>query len=173
MYNITFISTRHNEIGKCNPDELCKIIEKIRPEVIFLEALEDTYSKYDDSLFSSFGVYHKKLEISAIQKYSFFNNPFDYVPVLNNELSDAFERKYSIVCQNQGFQKLLDNFSYLTAEHGFEFLNSIECIKLQEEMRMLEPLILKDIELEKAVNVDIDEYENSMLQNIYSYCKNN
>jgi len=40
MPNITLISTVHKEIGKCNADELCEIIEKISPEVIFLEALE-------------------------------------------------------------------------------------------------------------------------------------
>jgi hypothetical protein len=28
MYNITLISTKHRESGKCNPDELLKIIKK-------------------------------------------------------------------------------------------------------------------------------------------------
>ena len=172
MYNITFISTVHSEIGKCNADELCKIIEKIKPEVIFLEALEDTYSKSEKHFFSSFGLYHKKLEISAIQKYS-FNNSFEYVPVLNNGLSDAFKRKYSIVCENQGIQKLIENFNYLASVHGFNFLNSIESAKLHEEMRTAELRILNNIELGKETDEDIDEYENSMLRNIYSYSKNN
>lgn len=171
MYNITFITTIHDVIGKCNVDELCKIIEKIKPEVVFLEALEDTYSKYERHLFSSFGVYHKKLEIAAIQKYS-FNNSFEYVPVLNNGLSDAFEKKYSLVCENQAFQDLIDNYNYLASEHGFSFLNSNESIKLHEEMRMEELRILNNIELSKEVEIDIDEYENSMLRNIYSFCKN-
>ena len=92
MHNITFISTVHGEIGKCNADELHKIIEKISPEVVFLEALEDTYSEYEKILFSSFGVFHKKLEIRAIQKYG-CNPPFKYIPVLDNGLSDSFEKK--------------------------------------------------------------------------------
>lgn len=49
----------HKEIGKCNTDELTNIIEKISPEVIFLEALDGSYSKYDKMIFSAFGVYHK------------------------------------------------------------------------------------------------------------------
>ncbi len=82
MHNITFISTVHEENGKCNADELHKIIKKISPEVVFFEALEETYSKYENSMFLSFGVFHKKLEISAIQKYS-CNTTFKYIPVLD------------------------------------------------------------------------------------------
>jgi hypothetical protein len=172
LRKITFISTIHNEIGKCNADELYNIIEKISPEVIFLEAFDDTYSNYEELLFSSYGVYHKKLEIKAIQKYC-FNTSFNYVPVLDNELSDAFDKKYRLVCKNIEFQKLLDNYNLLASEHGFEFLNSTESIRLQDEMRMFENHFLNDSELHKAVSDDIDAYENSMIRNIYSYCSNN
>ncbi len=37
MYSITLISTAHSEYGKCNSDELYKIIESITPELIFEE----------------------------------------------------------------------------------------------------------------------------------------
>ena len=63
MASITFISTVHKKIGKCSAEELCKILEKITPDIIFLEALEDTYSKYHQNTFSNFGVFHEKLEI--------------------------------------------------------------------------------------------------------------
>ena len=172
MHQITLISTVHEEIGKCNSDELCEIIEKISPDVIFLEALGNTYSDYDKLMFSSFGVFHRKLEISAIQKYG-VNNSFEYVPVLDNGLSDSFDKKYDMVCENRELQKLIDNLKSLTAEHGFKFLNSIDSIKLHEEMRMLERRILNESEIEKVAIQDIDEYENSMIRNIYSYCKTN
>jgi hypothetical protein len=171
MNKITLISTVHKEIGKCNSDQLCEIIEKIGPEVIFLEALENTYSKYDKMRHSSFGVLHKKLELSAIQKYS-IKTSFDYVPVLDNGLSDSFEKKYDIVCEKRELQDLIDNFNFFAAEHGFTFLNSIDSIKLHEEMRMLEKRLLNETEVEKVVKEDIDAYENSMLRNINSYCKN-
>ncbi len=172
MHNITFISTMHKEIGKCNAEELFKIIEKLKPDVIFLEAIDDTYSNYENLLFSSFGVYHKKLEISAMQKYS-HNNTFEYVPVCENGLSDAFRNKIKIVCQNRELQKMIDNFNYLAAEHGFKFLNSLECINLQVEMRELESRILNNSDMDKSVKADIDAYENPMIRNIYSYSKNN
>src|SRR6188472_2435266 len=107
MHNITFISTIHKEIGKCNAEELYKIIEKLSPEVIFLEAVDETYSEYENYLFSTYGVYHKKLEISALQKYN-SKSTFEYVPVCDNGLSDAFHGKTKIVCQNREVQKLID-----------------------------------------------------------------
>lgn len=172
MHKITLISTMHEEIGKCNADELCDILERLNPEVIFLEALEETYSNYDKMVSSSFGVYHKKLEIKAIQKYC-ENNSCKYIPVLDNGLADSFERKYKIVCQNREMQELLYNFYSLVSEHGFKFLNSVESVKHQEQMRLLEKQFLINSELELSFNIDIDEYENSMMRNIYSYCKDN
>lgn len=170
MHNITLISTTHKEFGKCNADELCKIIERIGPEVIFLEALEETYSDYDEMLFLDFREPHNKLEINAIQKYSAINS-FEYVPVLDDGLPDSFEKKYSIVCENREWQNLIDNFNTLAAEHGYEFLNSDESFKLQDEMRMLEKRLLNESEISKVADEDIDAYENRMLRNIYSYCK--
>lgn len=172
MYKITFISTIHKKIGKCNSDELSVIIRKINPEVIFLEAIEETYTGYENYLYSTYGVYHKKLEISAIQKYNQIAS-FQYIPVCENGLSDAFRKKIRLVCQNRELQKLIDNFNYLAAKNGFEFLNSLECVNLQEEMRTLEIKIINDFEMDKMVNADIDAYENSMLKNIYSYSNNN
>lgn len=171
-HNITLISTVHVELGKCNTEELHRIIEKLNPEVIFLEALDETYSSYEKFLFSSFGVFHKKLEISAIQKYA-THASFKYFPVLNNGLSDTFDRKYNIVCNNPEFQGLIDNFNSLAKECGFEFLNSRESIKLQQEMRDLESRLLNTSEVDNTANSDIDAYENSMIRNIISYSKEN
>jgi hypothetical protein len=172
MQNITFISTVHEEIGKCNSDELHKIIEKISPEVVFLEALDDTYSNYEQYLFSSWGTYHRKLEIKAIQKYC-SNTSFVYVPVLDSALFGAFDKKSDIICKNIEFQKLLCNFQSLASELGFKFLNSTDSIRLYEEMTNLGNSLLSHTDLNKAVDEDIEAYENSMLQNIASYCRNN
>lgn len=172
MNNITFISTVHKEMGRCNADELCAILEKEHPEVIFLEALGDTYSNYEKNLFSSFGVYHRKLEIKAIQRYS-HSSLFEYVPVLDNGLSDSFKKKYDLVCENIQFQTMLDEFNSLASEQGFPFLNSAESIYLQEKMRRFEYHLLPGNKLNEAADEDIDAYENSMMRNIYSYCRNN
>lgn len=172
MHNVTFISTVHKEIGKSNADELCGILEKIGPEVVFLEALENTYSKYDENLFTSIGVFHKKLELKAIQKYS-GSSPIEYVPVLDIGLANSWDKKYSQVCENIQLQKMIDDFNNLASLNGFQFLNSLKSIDLQEQMRMLENHLLNDTELNEIVNQDIEAYENSMMKNIYSFCRNN
>jgi hypothetical protein len=172
MYNITLISTSHKKNGKCNADELHKIIETICPEVIFLEALESSYTKYDHLRFSQFGVYHERLEINAIQKYS-QNHLFEYIPVLDNGLSEEFEGKYNIVCEYNELQKLIDNYKSLAVEYGFQFLNSEKSTQLHEEMRKLENHILNNNEICQKSNDNIDIYENSMLCNIYAYSKEN
>ncbi|MDZ7633532.1 MAG: hypothetical protein U5L72_03450 [Bacteroidales bacterium] len=98
MYNITLLSTVHKEFGNCNSNELLKIIENIYPDVIFLEASEDNYSKYDQMIFSQFGVNKERLEFKTIQKYS-QNHTFKYVSVLDIGLSDEFEKKIKIVSE--------------------------------------------------------------------------
>lgn len=169
MPSITFISTVHKENGKCSAEDLCKILEKITPDIVFLEALEDTYSKYQQITFSNFGVFHEKLEIKALQKYRCIYQ-FEYVPVLGKGLNNSFEEKFNLVCQNIHFQKMIDNFNSLAYKKGFDFLNSEESIKLQEEMRMYGDNILMGNELNQTFNNDIDKYENSMMSNIYSFC---
>lgn len=172
MHKITFISTIHREIGKCNSEELFKVIEGIAPKVVFLEADDQTYSSYDQYLHSTYGVYHHKLEIAAIQKYGHIAS-FEYVTVCDVELSDAFHKKIKITCQDIEMQNLIDNFKALEAQYGFMFLNSQECVDLQEEMRVLEDAILNNDALNKEVKANIEDYENSMIRNIYYYSRDN
>ena len=121
-------------------------------------------------IFSQFGVYKERLELKTIQKYS-QNRTLEYVPVLDIGLSDEFETKNKIVSENKDFQRLLDNYSSLEMDGGFQFLNSEKSIVLQEEMRELGNRIIGDEILQQKVNANIDTYENSMLRNIYSFCK--
>lgn len=172
MNKITFISTVHKELGKCNADELCDILKKISPEVIFLEALENSYTKYDKLKFSSYGVYHQKLEIQAMQKYGQITS-FEYVPILDNGLSDSFDKKHNRVCIDIQHQTMLDDFNSIASEQGFEFLNSEKSTSLQKKLRTHEYHILNDDKLNDSSDEDIDVYENSMMRNIYSYCRNN
>lgn len=168
MYHITFISTTHKENRNCNSNELCKIIGTIGPDVIFLEALPDTYSKYDEYLFTQYGIFHGKLEIEAIQKYQQIAS-FKYVPVLNFGMPEAFDRKYEFVTQHFDLQRKINVFNTLASEGGFQFLNSDLSTELQEDMRKLEDMILGDTILNKDAIEAIDTYENSMLEKIFSY----
>lgn len=172
MQTITFISTIHKELGNCNSDELCIILERVRPDVIFLEALEDTYSTYQQYIFDQFGGYHRKLELAAIQKYS-KRFIVVYVPVLEKGLPDSFDCKYNKLKPSIELRSLLADQNSRISEGGFNYLNSKECSVLNDKMRELERHLLNDSELEKLFCEDIDEYENTMMQNIYLYSRSN
>lgn len=174
MHNITFISTIHKEAGKCNPDELHLIIQQIRPDVIFLEAMEDTYSEYQKHIFENFGVLNDKLEIAAIQKYN-YSASFEYVPILDIGLADSFKNKYNSPCMDRDpeLSRMLHKLETQIQELGFKFLNSQECSELEEAMRKRESQLLEGNKVDTAAKADIDSYENSMIRNIYKYCKNN
>lgn len=169
MQRVTLISTIHSENGICNSDELSNIISELNPEIIFLEALKDTYSPYEQSNFKNFAVLHSKLEISAIQKYSLVNNSFIYIPVLDDELKSSFEKKYNIVCQNQEFQVMLNDFNIKAKSLGFSFINSEEASILQTAMRNFENQLLGKNSINTEAINDIEKYEYNMLHNIYSY----
>lgn len=169
MQTIILLSTVHKEIGNCNSNELFKIIESIRPDVIFLEALETEYSDYHKMLFSEFGLYVDRLEIKALQMYLQIHR-FEYVPLLDFGLSGSFEKMMRIACEQKDHQKMSDNIKKIASNSGFPFLNSNQCIRLHEEMRELENHIVGDKTLLQKANTSIDEYENTMLWNIYSYC---
>jgi len=169
MHHITHISSAHAELGKCNPFELCSILESLRPEVIFLEALSDTYSVYDQ-LCASFGAIHKKVEIAALQLYGSIAN-FEFETVLNEGIGHAFDKKCQELWENSAYRHLFSNFNYLQESDGFCFLNSDYAMKLQEQMGLLGNCIIKDAELNEKANEEIDAYEKTMLQNIYDYCR--
>lgn len=142
MHNITLISTIHSEMGNCNAMELSKIINEIKPEVVFLEALKYTFNDSHIFDFSNFGIFHKKLEIAALQICS-SNIKFKYVPVLDKEISKSFDEKFNLITQNNDWRSLMDRLRSFCSDNGFKFLNSDECIMLHEEMRIIENSLLK------------------------------
>jgi hypothetical protein len=93
--------------------------------------------------------------------------------VLDIGLSDEFEKKIKIVSENKDYQRLLDDFTALEMDGRFQFLNSEKSIALQEELRELENRIVDNEILRQKINANIELYENSMLHNIYLFCKEN
>ena len=62
--------------------------------MIFLEVLSDTYSKYEMSNFENFNVFHKKLEVKAIQYFKIYKPSCKYIPVLDDGIKGVFDEKY-------------------------------------------------------------------------------
>ena len=179
MYNIIIICTKHKEIGKCNSDELCKIIESISPEVIFEELSNNFFDRfYNTNLLSD-----EPLEVKCIKKY-LRNHNIKHIPVdidvspnlSNDEIDYMFNafKKYDV------YKKLDDELHLLIAQEDFTYLNSKKCSKLFDKMKIIEKNLItfhpnRNIlfRIYKLFYEEHDNRENVMLQNIYNYSKEN
>jgi hypothetical protein len=180
MHNIYLISTRHEELGKCNSNELCDIIEQINPNVIFEEippSCFDEYYKYKS---------RQNLESNAIKRYMLKNKieqiPVDSDNIPSDEFFKSLEKLYKKVeglIDYNGFMygKQSDNNRFNTAQNGFKYLNSMECININKGIyEAIENGLqtIKDEELIQTFNhwKEINSMrENTMLQNIYRHSK--
>jgi len=194
MLNITLISTIHSEIGKCNSDELYKIIEFINPEVIFEELpshLSDIiYSESFDMLYTNSIPLNRRLiaptdvplELKCMKKY-LQNHNIKHIPVdidVSPELSENEKEMFATFNKYDDYKKLEQEQYLLTRQYGFDYLNSDKYLDVLEEKEIIEKNIV-----ESKIHKDIfhtyklfraehyDNRENAMLQNIYNYSKEN
>jgi hypothetical protein len=180
MFNVTLISTEHIENGNCNSDELYKIIETIKPDVIFEEQNnDDKYQSYyneEDSF--------KSLEVKTILKYKQNHEiihipvdiePFQYLsPKEWDYLFESF-KKYDI------YKQLEKEHCSLRNKYGFAYLNSERCSELFTKVELAKKQIITFNVLTKNYLTNIsnlfhkenDVRESAMLQNIYKYSKEN
>ena len=181
MYNIALIGTQHLESGKCNSDELYKIIESINPDVIF----EELSSNLFDIIYNASSLNLPPdvvTEIKCIKKYV-QNHNIKHIPVdidiryisdnEQNWMFDTFE-KYD------DYNKIDNEQSLLAAQYGFSFINSDKCLGLSEQKNIvMKNIIGIDINknelsrVHQLFNKQDDTRENAMLQNIYNYSKEN
>jgi hypothetical protein len=178
MYNITLISTAHDEKGNCNILELYKIIDNIDPEVIFEEIPPSAF----DSFYKERT--RNNLESEAIIKY-LENHKCEHIPVdLDFIPPESFFDKYKnvhkqIERRSNIYKNIIDTYSFYRGVYGFKYLNSIECMNLDIELNKEMEIVLQMINDEKLYegykswNELMDRRENEMLKNIYLYSKNN
>ncbi|MCC5926793.1 MAG: hypothetical protein JJU41_09570 [Bacteroidetes bacterium] len=173
MHKITLLSSFHKNLGKCNPDELYKIIEELQPEVIFEELDIDTFSHvYSDNYTPN------SVESITIKNYlkqnSIKHYPVDTYPVNeSNLLSDA----QIIWDYSKQYRELWNKKIFSIRQDGYSFINSNDCVELIDKIRLIEKTVLLEMnnvkllnELKKERELH-DKRENEMLKNIYKYSK--
>jgi hypothetical protein len=180
MYNITLISTEHKESGKCNSDELHKIIESISPDVIFEEEInDDTFQKYynDEGSF-------KSLEVQCIKKYLQIHD-IKHIPVdigLNQYLTfREWDYMFDAFNKYVAYKQIVKDHCTLRDKEGFAYLNSERCSGLFEKMMITEKQLIEYsginknelLRIHKLFHKEHDCRENAMLLNIYNYSKEN
>jgi hypothetical protein len=173
MYEIILISSFHAIHGKCNPNELYRIIEAIKPEIIFEELSFDGF----DEIYSPF---YQPQTIEAItikaylQKYHIKHFPVDNYPIKETDLlSDA-----QVIWDNsKEYRELWTQKLSKIGQYGYSFLNSNECIEMLDKTNVIEETVLLEINNIKLLNEHKaeealhDKRENEMLKGIYNYSK--
>lgn len=179
MYDITLVFTHHSENGKCNSDELHKIIESIEPEVVFEELSTDFFDKFYNGGHNP----NEPLEVKCIKKY-IQNHALKHVPVdidPNPNLSnDQIDYLFNAFKKYEEYKKLDEELYLLMAEQGFAYLNSTKCSELFDKKWITEKNLLKFMMFKEQLYPihelfykEQDERENAMLMNIYDYSKVN
>lgn len=180
MFSIILICTRHEEHGSCNSLELLKIIESIKPEVIFEEL---SYANFDKC-------YHENtlttLETNAIKIY-LLNHNIKHIPVdtynLPRTYDEEVESMYNKILNNNlsvesnDLRRLIDKQMFLVNQYGFSFLNSNENDELFEQFNTLNEKIISILNSENLFRIykldkEIKEKrEDEILNNIYNYSR--
>lgn len=174
MYSITLIGTNHSEQGKCNSDELYKIIEDIRPEIIFEEISSTIFDLFYTAKCVIDGIrkIHKyklasnlldtinalpvsefPLEVNCIRKY-LRNFNIKNVPVdieFNYELSSNLTLILTEFYKHDDLYKsLVDEAKLLTEKHGFDYLNSKTFFALNEKIKIRERELIESSWYDRA-----------------------
>lgn len=171
MKEITLICTAHNERGRCNVEQLVKILDAIQPEVAFeeLRPLDALMLYKDPSRYTlemqAISVFGKSRLVTKIPVDD-YKRPANFKSVLDN-LFAYVENTSSKYCQ------LKDESDFLTYQYGFEYLNS-EKFEIHENQiqQILEVAVndsnradIKDTYL--TWNQIMHMRNDSMIKNIY------
>lgn len=174
MYNVTLICTLHEEKGAFNLNALYRILELVKPEIIFEEippyAFDEFYKEKT----------RRNLESDAINKY-LENHSIKHVPVdYDITLPHSFFKEHQHIHQrvearSHNYKNLIDLHSTLVMRFGLKYLNSTECIninkQIDEEIKIVLQLINNEnlLKINNRWNEFMAKRENEMIKNIYCY----
>lgn len=173
MCNITLISSLHKELGKCNPTELFRIIERIQPEVIFEELSIDTFTSIYINGVSPVTNEARTIK-NYIARYPIKHFPVDTYPIKG---SDLFSGANEIAIRSNEYVKLWEDQVAFIIKGGYNFINSYQYSELLDKIRTVEERVLVEINDDKLNHEYESERElhnkreHEMLRNIYNYSK--
>jgi len=175
MYDVNVISSIHKELGNCNIEGLYKIIEKIKPEVIFEELnYPRFYEAYKEQQPFS-------LETDTITRY-IQDHIIEHIPVDTYDTTEinaekkAYMEKY-IYENNNAYKVILYTQAQLAGCYGFDALNSKQFNELTEMIKTQEEIFSQNTDNEdyKMTYKNWIKFNNKreyeMIKNIYTYSK--
>ena len=131
MKRLSVVGTVHEEKGRANTSGLVGILERIKPEVIFLEIPS---AAFDDH----FNGNRRNLESTAVSRYR-ENHRVDLIPVDLPTPDEDFFAKHRdlnrrIERTSPDYRRLVDWHSQNVSAHGFAYLNSKDCSDLFSQL---------------------------------------
>jgi hypothetical protein len=175
MKRISVVFTVHEEKGLASISGLLAILERIRPEVIFLEI---PAAAFDDQVNGD----HGNLESTAVNRYR-ENHHVDLIPVdLPTPDADFFAKHQHLSRRvertSADYRRLVDWHSENVSACGFAYLNSKDCSDLFSQ---LHEAILTGIEKDVDRRLLAEVYdlwirtnelrEKGMMKNIQNHCQ--
>jgi hypothetical protein len=175
MHTIYLISTSHQPSGNYNLFSFSDILYQLKPDVSFEEIPPSHFPRTDKMT----------IEEMAIKKYSSFNK-IERVPVDSDDLpSESFFERHKRMSDQiemldtidgKLYRDCIDKHAMLVESMGLQYLNSSDCIEIQNQ--------ISNAILNGVKSINSDEYleifnlwndlhssrELVMLKNIYQYC---
>lgn len=174
MGQIWVVGSVHEAKGLANVTELVRILERLRPEVIFQEIPTALNEK------QMLEGIQETLESKSVGLHCQYNR-VELVPVdlptpelslfRNNELLHKRVEKVS-----REYCRLMDWDSEYVRAYGFPYLNSVHCDRIWDDLdREIEATVLqfnepKLVEMLRSWNQMIERRDIEMLSNIRKYC---
>jgi len=131
MKRVSVVGTVHAEKGRANSSDLLAILERIKPEVIFLETPPAAFDDY-------FNGNDPNLESIAVSLYR-ENHRVDLIPVDLPTPDADFFAKHQLLSKriertSPDYRRLVDWHSQNVSAHGFKYVNSKECSDLFSQL---------------------------------------
>ena len=175
MKHLSVVGTVHEEKGRANISGLLAILERITPEVIFLECPPAAFDNYLNGT-------HVKLEPAAVNRYRAIHS-VELIPVdlptpeaalfaKHRDLNRRIERT------SPDYRRLVDWHSQNVTAHGFAYLNSKDCSDLFSHLHeAILDAIEKDVDHRRLAEV-YDRWirteelrDREMVRNIENHCR--
>jgi hypothetical protein len=175
--SVSLVCTVHEEMGLANVSELRAILERIQPEVIFLEVPPAAFDDYYENCS------RRNLESMAVRQYR-QGHQINLVPVdLPTPTEEFFSNheylRERIRKESPEYRRLIKWDSDCIRGYGFAYLNSQHCselwLKVYKEMvstikRINDPRLVEICDL---WNKTLYRREKEMMENIQKYCTEN
>ncbi len=175
MSNVILVCTQHGENGRCTSYELCRILERIKPEVIFEEMPPSSFDEYYRERKRS------NLETDAISMYSESHDvkhiPVDYHDIPKGFFEDNRRMHKKVEAISADYRRLIDNHSIYVGMYGFRYLNSDYCSNLFDDLDSSIRVAIQEID-DKSLTQVHDSWngmkkrrELEMIKNIRTYSR--